>query len=143
MALAVSCFALWDARKVNRSVKSLSEQEIELVRHQLVLARLASIQEQRATVSARMYREGKDYRIRVFNAGPAEARNVKLLLDDSNVLATESAIRGKLPMLRMESGQSVDFWAMVYLSSPSKETLVLRWDDATGIDRENRVEVTV
>jgi hypothetical protein len=136
-ALVISAWALWDSRRSNRSSLRLSEQEIELVRHQLTSMRQSVEQEKRANVSARMYKDGKNWRVRVYNSGPADARN------DNNKLVTENAINGKLPMERMEKGQSVDFWALVHLSSPKKEAVLIKWDDATGLDRENRVEITI
>ena len=143
VALFISAWALWDSRRLNRSSLRLSEQEIELVRHQLTSMRLSVEQDKRANVSARMYKEGKNWRVRVFNSGPSDARNVRLILDENNYLVTESAINGKLPLERMEKGQSVDFWARVHMSSPTKEAVLIKWDDAAGIDRETRVEITI
>lgn len=143
IALFLSAWALWDSRRLNRNSLRLSEQEIELVRYQLASVRQNVEQEKRANVSARMYKDGKNYRVRVYNSGPSDARNVRIILNESNQLVTEGAINGKLPMERMEKGQSVDFWARVHLSSPTKETVLIKWDDAAGIDRENHVEITI
>jgi hypothetical protein len=142
-ALFISAWALWDSRRSNRSSLRLSEQEIELVRHQLTSMRQSAEQEKRANVSAKMYKEGSNWRVRVYNSGPSDARNVRIVLDGNNQLITEGAINGKFPMERMEKGQSVDFWALVHLSSPKKEAVLIKWDDSAGFDRENRVEITI
>lgn len=143
LALFLAALAFWDTRRSNRSGMRLTEQEVELVRHQLMSIRTSAEQERQANVSARMFKEGKNWRVRVYNVGPSDAKNVRLLLDDHNRLVSANAIDGKFPMGRMEKGQSVDFWAGVTMSSPKKETLVIQWDDPSGVNRENRVEITL
>lgn len=141
-AVLISIFALWETRRANRSSMRLTEQEIELVRHQLAKARNETVEERKANVSAQMYRDGKSWRVRVQNIGPADARNVRLILDHQNAMVSASATAGKFPMERMTSGQYVDFWALVHMGTPPKEMLVIHWDDLHGVDRENRVELT-
>ena len=142
-ALVVSLLALWQTHRVSADSKRLTEQEIELIRQQLAANRLAAVQEKQASISARMYKDGKSWRVSVYNSGPAEAKNVRLLHDDTNQLVSKDAIDGKFPLVKMEKGQSVDFWANVHMTSPLKETLVIQWDDLSGPNRENRVEITV
>lgn len=100
-------------------------------------------EERQANVFARAFREGKDWKVKVSNAGPSEAKNVRLVLDDQNHLVSENAVKGKFPMDRMEKGQSVDFWVFVHISSPRKETLMIQWDDSSGANREKRIEITL
>jgi hypothetical protein len=143
-ALIVSVIAYWDGRRVSRNSQRLFEQEVELLRGQVSAMRLATRQEREAKVSAKMYKEGKSsWRVRIYNAGPADARNVRVVLDDQNSLVTNDAIREKFPMDKLEKGQSVDVYALVHMQSPSKEYLLIRWDDSVGVDRENRVEITL
>lgn len=142
VALLISAWALWDNRRLNRSSLRLSEQEIELVRHQLTSMRQSVEQEKRANVSARMYKDGKTWRVRVYNAGPSDARNVRIILEEGNCFVVQSEIDRRFPMQRMERGQSVDIVAMVDSVSPSKEYLLIKWNDAAATDRENRVELT-
>jgi hypothetical protein len=142
-ALCVSAFAIWQTHKLASKAERLSEQEVELVRQQLAANRRSAIEEKQANVSARAFKEGKSWKVRVFNAGPSEAKNVRLLLDEQNHLVEVNAVEGKFPMARMEKGQAVDLWAFVHMSSPRKETLIIQWDDAAGTNRENRVEITL
>ena len=143
LAMLASLFALWQTHKIAARSDRLTEQEIELIRQQLASNRQLAIEEKLANVSARMFKDGKTWRVRVFNAGPSEARNVRLLLTDSNYLVCQNAIHGKFPMERMEKGQSVDFWAIVTQSSPNKESLTIQWDDSSGLNRKNTVEITI
>lgn len=142
-ALVVSILTFLDTRKSNRASLRLTEQEIELLRHQLSRIRSETLEERKANITAQMFRDGKNWRVRVVNLGPAEARNVRLVLDDSNQMVVENALSGKFPMERMDRDQSVDFWARVHIGSPLKETLVIRWDDQSGIEQEKKVELTV
>ncbi len=112
------------------------------MRQQLAANRRSANEEKQANVSARAFKEGKSWKVRVFNAGPSEAKNVRLLLDDQNHVVEVNAVEGKFPMARMEKGQGVDLWACVHNSSSRKETLIIQWYDAAGTNRENRVEIT-
>lgn len=143
LALCVSAFAIWQTHKLAFKAERLSEQEVELVRQQLAANRRSANEEKQASVSARAFREGKGWKVRVYNAGPSEAKNVRLALDDQNQLIGDNSVKGKFPMARMEKGQSVDFWIIVHMSSQSKETLLIQWDDLSGANREKRVEITL
>jgi hypothetical protein len=143
LALIMSGVAIWDTRRSNRAAQHLIDNELELARHQLSILRHSTASEQKANVSARMYKQGKNWKIRVFNTGPSDAKNVRLVLNEKNQFVTENTLRNKFPMTRMERGQSVDIGASVPLSYPPKENLTIRWDDSSGIDQENTVELTI
>lgn len=144
VALLISGLAYRQSIRQSSLTDRLTEREIELVRQQLATNFQAALQEKKALVSARMFKIGRnEWKVRVYNSGPAEAKNVRLILTDDNHLVEDNLIDGKFPMGRMESGQSVDFWANVHMSSNSKEILTIRWDDLSGIDRENKVEITI
>ena len=132
-----------DARRSQKLSEDLVRHELELAKIQLTRVRDESQAEKKAVVSARLYKGEKGHRVRVFNAGPSEARNVRLLLDENNQLVSQEAIGDKLPLDKMERGQSVDFWAFVHLQSPTKEYLTISWDDASGDGQTNKVELTV
>jgi hypothetical protein len=143
LALVLSGVALWHSFRQSKKSDRLTEQEIELVRQQLASNRRVNLLEREANVSARMFKEGKSWKIRVFNTGPSDARNIRIQIEESNQLVVEGAFEGKFPLARMEKGQSVDFWANVHKASPLKETLTILWDDQAGRDRKNNVELTV
>lgn len=144
IALIISVLAFIDTRRANRSGARLSEQEIELVRHQLAEVRLGKAAEKRAFVSATLYKVNtKTWRLRVYNKGPAEAQNVRLILDDQNKIVEQNFSDDKFPMTKLEKGQSVEVIAAITQRTPPKEWLTIRWHDLSGVDHENRVEITI
>jgi hypothetical protein len=85
----------------------------------------------RADVSANLIKVGNDYRVRVFNKGPAVARNVDVRItgEGAHVLQ-EGMIRSKFPLDALEPSQSVDLHAIVYLGMGAvKFPIVLTWGD--------------
>jgi hypothetical protein len=142
LALAVSIYAIWQTKQQADKSDRLTEQEIELVRQQLATNRQTAAQQRQANISARMFNEGKNWKVKIYNSGPSEARNVKVLINDSNELVSSSSIREKFPMSRMEKGQAVEIHVPVRMQSPRKEVLVLQWDDDNAANRQNRVEIT-
>lgn len=144
IAVLVSIISMILTLKSTRASERLSEREIELVRFQLQKAQRDFENEKKADVSARLYKVDRTtWRLRVYNNGPAEANNVRLILDEQNEIVTVGACSGKFPMARMERHQSVDIFTAVHMGSPRKEWLCITWDDSSGIDRVNKVEITL
>lgn len=142
VAALISIVSLFVTLRSTRASERLSEREIELVRFQLGKAQREVEDEKRANVSARLYKvRQSDWRLKVYNSGPAEAKNVRIILDDQNQIVSSGAVAEKFPMERLERGQNVDIFTAVHMGSPSKEWLRLTWDDPSGIDRENRIEI--
>ncbi|MDO6456517.1 hypothetical protein Q4560_06850 [Celeribacter halophilus] len=143
-ALTVSGLTFWQTRTALQKQNNLSDREIELIRIQLSKSYDEHAKSKKANVSARMFKIDKTtWRVRIFNSGQAEATNVRLLLDDQNQMVSTGMISGKFPMTKLESGQSVDINAIVHMQTPPKETLRIRWDDESGLNRENTTEITI
>ena len=120
LTFLIMALGYWDIKRSNISAKRLSEQEIELVRHQLSGIRKGAVEDQMANVSARLYESSKhNFRLRVYNSGPDLATNVRIVLNDQNEVITLEEIESKFPMDRMEKGHSVDCLAFISMSSPS------------------------
>ena len=121
LALLVSASALLVTLRSFKSESRLTDREIELVRIQIQQARGEAKREKTASVSARLNRIDKaNWRLRVFNTGPAIARNVRLLLDDQNHVVEECFANDKFPMSKLEKGQSVDLAAVVHMQTPPR-----------------------
>jgi hypothetical protein len=131
--------------KSQKSQQRLTDREVELVRQQLDNSQRAQRESKQANVSARLYNIGNNsWKLRVFNKGPAVATNV----DVEPQLAVGSMfsvdwLKKKLPMAQMDKGDSVEILAHVHLGTPAKETIILRWDDPSGLGQRKEVEVTL
>lgn len=144
-ALVLSIIAIWQTRSAQKSQEGLTTREIQLVRHQLADYEKAERAEKEANVSARLYKVGKsDWKLRVFNKGPAEARNVdvEVCVPEGSMFSQEW-IAQKLPIKVMEKGENVDITAFVHLGSAYKEEIILKWDDHSENGRRKAVEVTI
>jgi len=144
-ALLLSAIAIWQSRSAQASQERLTTREIELVRQQLEHLKRDERLWKTADVSARLYKVGKnDWRLRVFNKGPALAENVMVkILETEKSLFSEDWIKQKMPMSRMEKGDSVDIHAFVHMQSNLKENLELVWDDPSESNRRKTVEVSI
>lgn len=144
-ALAVSAYAVLEAKKASSSQARLTDREVELVRQQLEKARREAREEKTADVSARLYKVATSkWRLKVFNKGPAVAENVHLELDDpqkSCVLLSD--IEAKLPLKRMEKGGSVEISAAVSFGTSPKEEITVFWDDPDSAEKSKRIEITL
>ena len=143
LALLLVAYSVFDGKRSSKAAIELIHREIELAKIQLSKAAIEVEADKKADVSARIFQEGKNSRVRVFNRGPSEARNVQLVLGEHNSIVTLQSFSGKLPMERMENGQSVDGHAHVHLSSPRKEKLTIQWDDDSSANRRTIVELTI
>jgi hypothetical protein len=143
LALLVSIGSLVYTIKSHCSHSRLTDREVELVRIQIDEAYRAKRAEAAAQITARLYKQARsDWRLKVVNQGPAEARNVRLLLNEQNEMVQEGVVQRAFPMEKMEKGQSVDVTALVGFNMKLKEQLTIVWDDNSGRERSNTVELT-
>lgn len=97
----------------------------------------------RARVSAKLIEDGRGiFRLRVFNTGPAIARNVRLDIKECADLLDSKDIDDKFP-LDMEPQQSVNLITSVTFGMQSKYKLTMHWDDDSGKDNSASVYVTI
>ncbi|UWQ32214.1 hypothetical protein K3555_16880 [Leisingera sp. M527] len=144
LAFFISLLAYIETKRANRSQSRLTDREVELVRIQIQTAQNEAKREKTAAVSARLNKVDKSsWKLRVFNTGPAPALNIRLVLDEQNSIIQENSASRKFPMSKLEKGQSVELAAFVHMQSNPKEWLRIRWDDPSGKDRENRIEITI
>ncbi|WP_146348449.1 hypothetical protein [Falsiphaeobacter marinintestinus] len=145
VALLVSGLSFWQARSGQRSQERLTDREVQLVRHQLSQFERDERASKEANVSAKLFKVDKNvWKLRVFNRGPAEARNVNVSpITSEGSMFPESSISQKLPMQVMEKDSSVDINAFPHFGSALKETIQISWDDASSANRTKDIEVTV
>ncbi|MCF6233066.1 MAG: hypothetical protein L3J36_08215 [Rhodobacteraceae bacterium] len=144
IAVLIAGASFYLSFRTHRSQSNLTRREVELIRIQIEEAKKAHKKEKTAAISARLYKlDRKTWKLKVYNQGPAVAQNVNVILDDQNQIISQSDVDRVFPMTRMEHGQSVELMAFVHMQSPSKEWLLIKWDDPSGTGRENRVEITI
>ncbi len=142
-ALAVSVYAVYQTQRLNRRQAQLIDREAELTRLLTHQADRQISSENIASISARTYNDGKNWKLRIFNSGNGAAHGVTIVLDDKNQFISQAEVDRKFPMKKMEPGQSVNLNMFVHMQSPSKESIVLTWKDASSENRKNEVEITL
>jgi hypothetical protein len=145
LALLLSGIAVWQTNVGQKSQEPLTDREIELIRRQLSKFEQDERASKEANVSAKLYKVSKNnWKLRVFNRGPAEARNVGVELTRAEgSMFSPDWIAEKLPLKTMEKGASVDITAFVHMGSASKEEIRIKWDDPSESNRTKTVEVTI
>jgi len=143
-ALVVAAVAVFQTRKFNNSQMMLIARQADLTRMLADKERKGFAESNEAYVSANMYKTGKsNWKIRIYNKGPAVAKNVSVSSYSENGFIQESFLTEKFPMDKMEVGQSVDIHAFVVSGSKDKETIELTWDDQSKLKNKNQVEITI
>lgn len=144
VALLALGFSVYTFRKTH----NLSQKQAELLEDQKRLNRMLvekeeaeAISAKSADVSARMVRELKGAKVKVFNAGKAAARNVRLVTDESGA-GFQLLNREIFPLETLEPQQGVDLPAAIHMGSPAKMPITLIWDDGTGNNHEKVVYLT-
>ncbi|MDO3623685.1 hypothetical protein Q3O98_21645 [Ralstonia pseudosolanacearum] len=144
LALALSCYSTWRTVKFNKKQEELIESQRQL--NALLAQKEAAEQAEnrRASVSASFIKLGTGkYRLKVFNQGPAIARNVQISFPFGNEVVLDSEIEAKFPMETMDRYQSVELAALVHMQSPSKVGIQLDWIDEDGANRSKTIHPTL
>ncbi|KWI68273.1 hypothetical protein WT75_22210 [Burkholderia stagnalis] len=144
LALILSCYSTWKTIKFNTKQEELIESQRQL--NALLAKKEATEQAEsrRASVSASFTKLGSSkYRLKIFNQGPATARNVRISFPSGNEFVPDSEVNAKFPMEIMDKYQSVELIAMVHMQSPSKLTVQLDWLDEDGSARSKTVHPTL
>jgi hypothetical protein len=143
LSLFLSIVVHFSSRNHNKKNEELIRHEIELIRVQLQKEKKDAKDELKANVSARMFKVGKNnWKIRIYNLGPATAKNVIISKYENDEFIHEGLITAKFPMKKMEPGQSVELSAFVHFHSKQKEIIELTWDDTSGTQNKNTIEIT-
>lgn len=132
----VAALALVFSYYTFRRTQRIAEKQAGLVEDQKRLNQLLLAKEQeaastakRADVSARMIKMANGYRVKVFNRGNVDARNVRILIPEETTLLIRSDVQAKFPLERLEPQAGVELIATVHLGSPGKQSISLMWDD--------------
>ncbi len=141
LALAFSVYTFRQTHNLAVKQAELLEDQKRLNRMLVEKEEAEAVNVRRADVSARMVKELKGSKVKVFNAGKAAARNVRLELSGSGN-GIQLLNRDIFPLERLEPQQGVDLIAAVHLGSAAKMPIRLLWDDDTGDNHEKTVYLT-
>ncbi|EGR1894413.1 MULTISPECIES: hypothetical protein [Vibrio] len=130
VALGLSGYATWRTIQFNKRQDSLVETQNKL--NKLLLAKETEevIDDRKADLGASIIKLGNHkYRLKIWNKGNAEAKNVTVEFPDGNELVPESELQSKLPYESLEKHASIELLAAVHMQTPRKHKLKLGWSD--------------
>jgi hypothetical protein len=144
LALIVSAISLYVTWRGNQRQSNLIDRESEVARISIEKDFAQAKEKKQANVSAKLVKLGKStWKLRVFNTGPADARNVNLELSEQNEMVQLNLIKDILPLKSLEKGQSIDLMVAVYIGTKPKESITLVWDDESSATRSKTIEITL
>ena len=144
LALVVSIYALYQNHKTNQRQIGLLEMEKELNQFLIKKEKDEIDSRLRADIKGRYFKLGSNqYRLKLWNDGFANAKNITLSFkDNENIPLIQSDIESKFP-LDLESKQSVELLASVYLEMSRKHSLIVKWDDESSAGQMKELILTI
>ncbi|EGR0171328.1 hypothetical protein J4H39_22190 [Vibrio alginolyticus] len=130
VALGLSGYATWRTIQFSKRQDSLVETQNKL--NKLLLAKETEevIDDRKADLGASIIKLGNHKcRLKIWNKGNAEAKNVTVEFPDGNELVPESELQSKLPYESLEKHASIELLAAVHMQTPRKHKLKLGWSD--------------
>ncbi|WP_042075085.1 hypothetical protein [Acinetobacter nosocomialis] len=142
LALLVSIYALYQNHKTNQRQARLMEMEIKLNQFLIQKEEDDFISKQTADIKARYFKIGSNnYRLRIWNDGLGEARNVSLSFANTYLVPLlQDDVDSKFP-LNLDSKQSVTLLASVSFDTPTKHSIQVSWND--DVKNGNSKELTL
>lgn len=144
LALLTSIYALYQNHKTNQRQASLLELEKEL-NHFLIKKEQDEVESKsRADIKGRYFKMGGgQHRLKLWNDGFGNAKNITLSFkDDEETPLIQSDIERKFP-LDLESKQSVELLASVYIGMASKHSLIVKWEDESNSEQVKELVLTI
>jgi hypothetical protein len=143
-ALILSAYATWQTVTFNKKQKSLVESQEKLNNLLLEKEKSESDSAKQAELGANFIKVGPNKtRLKVWNKGPALAREVMVEFPEGNDIVIASELTEKLPMEVLEKHQAVEFIAAPHMQSRRKYTLKLIWRDERPEINEKVVYLTL
>jgi len=140
IAIIISIFSFYEARKVTKVQLRLSVMEEKLKKYELEEKEKEREAANKSIVEARIYNVSKGkYRLKIWNSGQTAAYNVDYIMpeDLKNIV-----LRDKVPFEILEAGKSFEEHIISYMGIPSKFSIKTTWDDADGNRHEKEQLVT-
>jgi hypothetical protein len=143
-ALVASIYAIYQNHKTNQRQAGLFELEKELNLFLIKKEQDEAESKSRADIKGRYFKiGGSEYRLKLWNDGFGKAKDITLSFkDDEEIPLIQSDIDRKFP-LTLESKQSVELLASVYLGMPSKHSLFVKWNDESNSEQLKEIVLTI
>lgn len=144
LAFLTSIYAIYQNHKTNQRQAGLFELEKEL-NHFLIKKEQDEVESKsRADIKGRYFKMGGgQHRLKLWNDGLGGAKNITLSFnDDEETPLIQSDIESKFP-LDLESKQSVELLASVYLGIASKHSLIVKWEDENNNEQVKKLVLTI
>ncbi|PQJ62399.1 hypothetical protein C9J41_11310 [Photobacterium sp. GB-50] len=130
LALCLSGYATLRTIQFNKKQDSFIEEQTKLSNILLRKETDELLKNNKADLGANLIRLGNSkYRLKVFNKGNAEAKNVTVEFLEGSCLVPESELQSKLPYSSLEKHEYIEFIASVHMQTPRKHKLKLCWSD--------------
>lgn len=144
MALLIAAYSAWKTNKFNERQKTLIEVQELLNKRLLEKEQADTIQKNKTGLGVNFIKLGSDsYRLKVWNKGPAPARNVRISFPEGNDIIVDSELTEKFPLESLEVYQSVELIATACMQSKRKHVIKLDWSDDFSEDNEKLLYPTL
>lgn len=144
LALLLSTYATWRTHSFKKKEEVFLDVQSKVSALILEKEKREAALASRAELGASFIAIGsKTRRLKVFNRGKAEARNVQIHFPEGNEVILESEIEDKFPMEVLEPGQAVELTAAVHWGTKRKHMIRLTWQDLDEQEQEKVVHVTL
>ena len=144
LALLISAYAAWKTVQFNNRQKTLIESQEKLNLRLLEREDADSASDKKADLGATFVKLGSSkYRLKVWNKGKATARNVSIEFPDGNDCIVQSDVSEKFPLEALDTHQSVELIAAVYMGTKRKHAIKFIWSDEFSLRNEKTVYPTI
>lgn len=144
LALLLSGYATYRSLKFKKSEQNLVEVQKKLNLLMFEKEKREAEQISKADLGANFIFTGNhNFRLKIFNKGKAPAYNVTIEFPDGNDIVDEHSIKQKLPLEKMEQGQSVELLASYGSESKMKLKIELKWQNEDGYEQNKIVYPTL
>lgn len=138
-ALFFSVYAMIKTIQFNNRQQAFIESQEKLNKLLLEKESSEATSEKKANLGASFLKLGsRKYRLKIWNKGRATARDIMIEFPEGNDVVLESEITEKFPLESLDTHQSVELIASVYMGTKSKHPIRLIWTDDHN-DRNEKV----
>ena len=142
VALASLVIAFWLGVKNQRLARENNALQERLVHLDEAREGERQRDQQKANLSARIVKPGRDYRLLIENSGVCEARDVSLLVDQVPFCEHPVSVRGETEVKVIGSKSKVTYMLAITLDRPPPFDVELSWEDDSGERGRYRTTLT-